>query len=55
MKFENIIEQLLVEAVSPEEIQKTYYKDIPIDVFNQISINDPQSVIRDGNLVKMGK
>lgn len=55
MKFEYIIEQLLVEAVSPEEIQKKYYGDIPFDVFVQICAGDPQSVIRDGNLVKIGK
>jgi hypothetical protein len=55
MKFNLLIEELLLEISSPEEIWKKYYKDIEWPLFCRIVHYDPQTVVTDSKLVKIGK
>ena len=55
MKFDKIINDLLLEALTGDEIYNTYYKNIPYDVFFNLSKSDPQTVERDGKIQKIGR
>lgn len=55
MKFKLLIEELLLEISSPEEIWKKYYKDIEWPVFARIVHHDPRTVVTNGKLIKIGK
>ena len=54
MNFKLILEDLLNE-LSGEEIYQKYYSKIPYDDFISIVLSDPQSVVEDGKIQKMGK
>jgi hypothetical protein len=54
MNFKLILEDLLNE-LSGEEIYQKYYSKIPYDDFLSIVLSDPQSVVEDGKIQKMGK
>lgn len=54
MKFEYLLEDLLNEA-SPQEIYQQYYSDIPEPTFQKIVSADPQSVVNQGVIKRIGK
>lgn len=54
MKFEYLLEDLLNEA-SPQEIYQQYYSDIPEPTFQKIVSSDPQSVVNQGVIKRIGK
>lgn len=54
MKLRLLFEELLEEA-SVADIKNKYYSDIADDVFNQIVSSDPKTVVRDGEVMKVGK
>ena len=54
MKFKYLLEDLLNEA-SPQEIYKQYYSDIPEPTFIKIVSSDPQSVVNQGIVKRIGK
>ena len=54
MKLRLLFEELLNEA-SVADIKSKYYSDIADDVFNQIVSSDPKTVVRDGEVMKVGK
>ena len=54
MKLRLLFEELLDEA-SVADIKSKYYSDIADDVFNQIVSSDPKTVVRDGEVMKVGK
>lgn len=54
MKFQNLLESLLLELTG-DEIHQKYYSKIPYDVFTSIVGSDPQSKIEDGRIVRIGK
>jgi hypothetical protein len=59
MKLRLLFEQLLDEDILNEssvaDIKSKYYSDIADDVFNQIVSSDPKTVVRDGEVMKVGK
>jgi len=54
MKFEFLLEDLLNE-LSGEEIYQKYYNKIPYGEFISIVSSDPQTVVQDDKLQRMGK
>lgn len=54
MKFQNLLESLLLELTG-DEIHQKYYSKIPYDVFSSIVGADPQSKIEEGRVVRIGK
>lgn len=54
MKFEILLEDLLNE-LSGEEIYQKYYNKIPYGEFISIVSSDPQTVVQDDKLQRMGK
>ena len=54
MKFGVLLEDLLNE-LSGEEIYQKYYSKIPYDQFLEIVSSDPQSVVQDNKIQRMGK
>lgn len=54
MKFQNLIESLLLELTGDEIYQK-YYNKIPYDVFKSIVGADPQSKIENEKVTRIGK
>lgn len=54
MKFGFLLEDLLNE-LSGEEIYQKYYSKIPYDQFLEIVSSDPQSVVQDNKIQRMGK
>lgn len=55
MKFNDILEEILLEAITPQEIHGKYYKDIPYEEFIKLCKADPQTVERNNEIVKIGK
>jgi len=56
MKFNLLLEELLDEALSPNEIYDKYYTDIPLKTFQRIIKSDPNTKLDDkGNIKKIGK
>ena len=47
-------ENLLLEALSPEEIRQKYYSDIDPQVFERLAKVDPKTKVQDGEVVKVG-
>jgi hypothetical protein len=56
MKLTILAEELLLE-LSPDEIQKKYYKNIPRSVFYGIALSDPQTIIDEESkhIIRIGK
>jgi hypothetical protein len=54
MKFQNLIESLLLELTGDEIYQK-YYSKIPYDTFKSIVAADPQSKIENEKVTRIGK
>jgi hypothetical protein len=54
MKFQLLLEELLTELTG-EEIYTKYYKDMPSQLFGLVVSNDPQTIVKDGQIVKIGK
>ena len=54
MKIVNLFEELLTE-LSPKEIYDKYYQDIPQNTWHTIVGADPQTVIKNGEQVRLGK
>jgi len=56
MNLSLLLEELLLE-LSPDEIQKKYYTDIPSGVFYGIALADPQTVVNPENkhIIRIGK
>lgn len=54
MKFEFLLEDLLNE-LSGEEIYQKYYSKIPYEQFLDIVSSDPQSLVDNGRIQRMGK
>lgn len=54
MKFQNLIESLLLELTGDEIYQK-YYNKIPYDIFKSIVAADPQSKIENEKVTRIGK
>lgn len=54
MKFDLLLEELLNE-LSGEEIYKKYYSKIPYETFLEIVSADPQTIVQDDKIQRMGK
>ncbi len=54
MKFKVLLETLLME-LSGDEIYQKYYSNIPYDTFIEIIGADPQTIIEDGKIKRVGK
>jgi hypothetical protein len=54
MKFEYLLEDLLNEA-TPQEIYQKFYSDIPEQTFRRIISGDPQTIIQDNEIKRIGK
>lgn len=54
MKFKIILEDLLNE-LSGEEIYQKYYSKIPYEQFLEIVLSDPQSLVQNGKIQRIGK
>lgn len=55
MKFNLLIEELLIEVSNPEDIYKKYYSDIPWEHFTRVISYDPGTKVEGGKLTKIGK
>jgi hypothetical protein len=55
VKFNIILEELLNEAMSPIEIHKKYYWDIPYKTYDLIVKADPQTKTNGKEIIKIGK
>lgn len=54
MKFQNLLESLLLELTG-DEIHQKYYSKISYDIFSSIVGTDPQSKIENDRVVRIGK
>jgi hypothetical protein len=52
--FESLLGEEFLEEASVADTKAKYYSDMPDDVFKDIVSIDPNSVIKDGEVVKMG-
>ena len=53
--FEQLLDEDILNEASVADIKSKYYSDIADDVFNQIVSSDPKTVVRDGEVMKVGK
>jgi hypothetical protein len=53
--FEQLLDDDILNEASVADIKSKYYSDIADDVFNQIVSSDPKTVVRDGEVMKVGK
>lgn len=53
--FEGLLDEDFLNEASVADIKSKYYSDIADDVFNQIVSSDPKTVVRDGEVMKVGK
>lgn len=55
MRFNLLLEELLIEVSNPEDIYKKYYSDIPWEHFTRIINHDPGTKYEGQKLIKIGK
>lgn len=53
--FEQLLDEDILNEASVADIKSKYYSDIADDAFNQIVTSDPKTVVRDGEVMKVGK